>query len=96
MGSCLSPQKAPADRPGLRANQSLSGLDEAQLELLTGWTPQRLASTLQVDGASPADVWRLRDVLEQAAIRAGKTPVPYTVLTETAQAAARGWFGIWG
>jgi hypothetical protein len=79
----------------MRANLSLSGLDVAQLGRETGWNSERLASTLEVDGAAPIDVWRLRDVLEQAVIRTGKKPAPFTVLTESARGSARAWFGAW-
>ena len=79
----------------MRANLSLSGLDETQLGRDTGWSSERVASTLEVDGAAPIDVWRLRDVLEQAVIRSGKKPAPFTVLTESARGSARGWFGAW-
>jgi len=79
----------------MRANLSLSGLDEAQLGRETGWDSERLASTLKVDGAAPIDIWRLRDVLERAVIRTGKKPAPFTVLTESARSPAKAWFGAW-
>ena len=45
-----------------------------------------------MDGARPADVWAVRDLLEEAALHAGAEPVPYTHLPEGARAAAEGWF----
>lgn len=78
----------------LRANLALSGLDEESLERTTGWTAERVAATLDVRGAAPADVWRLRDVLERAVVAAGRTPVRFTVLTESSREAAREWYGI--
>lgn len=79
----------------LRANLALSGFDHAQLIAATGFTERRLTTTLALEpGCDPVDVWRLRDVLEQAVRAAGGTPVPYTVLTERARRKARGWFGV--
>lgn len=78
----------------LRANLERSGLDEPGVLALTGWTSERLRATLAIDRADPVDVWRLRDVLERAVVDAGGEPVPFTVLTDSARAAARGWFGI--
>lgn len=78
----------------LRANLDLAGLDQTQLQQLTGWSPQRVAATLDLDHADPVDAWQLRDLLEQATCDAGRTPATFTVLTESARAAARGWFGI--
>lgn len=78
----------------LRANLELSGLDREQLGRLTGWDDVHLDATLSLERADPADVWKLRDLLERAVRDAGRQPVPFTVLTESARAAARGWFGI--
>ncbi len=78
----------------LRANLELSGLGRKQLGRLLGWDDARLDATLSVERADPTDVWKLRDLLERTVGDAGRQPVPFTVLTESARAAARGWFGI--
>ena len=78
----------------LQANLELAGLDRQQLAGLTGWTAQRVASTLELNRADPVDVWQLRDLLEQSVRDTGRTPVPFTVLNERARSAAQGWFGI--
>lgn len=86
-------QRAATSRE-LLANLELAGLDRPQLRQLTGWSAQRVTAALELNGADPADVWQLRDLLEQAVRDAGGSPVEFTVLTERARAAARGWFGI--
>lgn len=45
-------------------------------------------------GAVPASVWRVRDQLEDLVREAGREPVPYSVLTERARAAAGRWFAL--
>lgn len=77
----------------LQANFELSGLSTADLRQLTGWTQSRIVAALTMDGPDPADVWRLRDLLESEVVAAGRTPVPYSVLTEEARAYAETWFG---
>lgn len=44
------------------------------------------------EGAGPAEVWQLRDYLDQAVRDAGGRPVPFTVLTDRARHLARVWF----
>jgi hypothetical protein len=78
----------------LAANLERAGLSAADLPRLTGWAPERVAAALALRGADPADVWRLRDVLVAAVRRAGRTPVPFTVLTEQARTAASRWFDL--
>ncbi|MGC3995115.1 MAG: DUF2316 family protein [Propionicimonas sp.] len=78
----------------LQANFERSGLSSADLRGLTGWTQARLTATLTVNGADPVDVWRLRDLLTQEVVDAGREPVPFSVLTERARASASAWFGI--
>lgn len=77
----------------LRANLRLSGLPPEQVQQELGFTDRQFASALDCDDASqPQDVWLLRDHLEQLVLERGRTPVPYSVLTEAARSAARGWF----
>ncbi|MBN9105743.1 MAG: DUF2316 family protein [Propionibacteriaceae bacterium] len=90
----LTPAQQRQTAAELQANFELSGLSTADLRQLTGWIQERIVATLTVDSADPADVWRLRDLLESEVRSAGRTPVPYSVLTEQARASARAWFGI--
>jgi hypothetical protein len=77
----------------LRQNLELSHLTEAEVAADLEFAPARLESTLEVDFASdPVDVWLLRDYLEQAVLDSGRTPIAFTVLTESSRASARGWF----
>lgn len=90
----LTPAQQRQTAAELQANFELSGLSTADLRQLTGWIQERIVATLTVDSADPADVWRLRDLLEAEVRSAGRKPVPYSVLTEQARASARAWFGI--
>jgi hypothetical protein len=77
----------------LRANLALSGLMPGDVQAALGFGAGQLAQTLSVGpAASPADVWLLRDYLEQRVLALGGTPVPYTVLTAQARHMAAGWF----
>ncbi|WP_033221837.1 DUF2316 family protein [Kitasatospora phosalacinea] len=76
----------------LRANLELTGGDAGRAGAELGFDEQRLAQALDVAGADPEDVWLLRDHLEDLVRAAGREPVPYTVLTEEARAAAERWF----
>lgn len=77
----------------LHANHLLSGLSRHDVQADLGFTAGQLEATLDVaSGCDPADVWLLRDHLQQVITAAGRTPVPYSVLAEAARAAAAGWF----
>ena len=77
----------------LRANLALSGLSADNVRTALGFTDAQLEATLSVGpAASPADVWLVRDYLEQRVLAQGGTPVPYTVLTSQARQLAAGWF----
>lgn len=65
----LTPRQRRHTASELRANLRLAGLNEAQLAQKTGWTPERVAATLDVEGASPVDVWLLRDLLTQGSVK---------------------------
>ena len=78
----------------LQANFELSGLSTGDLRQITGWTQSRVAASLTMAGADPADVWQLRDLLDSEVRSNGRTPVPFSVLTEQARSAARAWFDI--
>jgi hypothetical protein len=75
----------------LRANLALSGLTAGQATADLRFTPQRLRAALDAS-ADPADVWQLRDYLEQAVRDTGRRPVAYTVLSRRARFLARTWF----
>ncbi len=85
----LTPEQRRRTAAELAANLAAAGLDVQEVATELGLTAERVRSTLDVDGADPVDVWQLRDHLEHAA---GDRAVPYSVLTETAGTAARGWF----
>jgi hypothetical protein len=77
----------------LRANFARSGLADGDIQAALGFSAEQLAETLSVGpAASPADVWLLRDYLEQRVLARGGTPAPYTVLTSQARQQAAGWF----
>ena len=78
----------------LAANVALTGLGEEELAARAGLDLARYRAALTVDGAGhPADVWRVRDTVEDAIVEAGRTPVPYSKLTDGARSSAQGWFG---
>ena len=77
----------------LRANLALTGLADADVAAVLGFSAGQLAETLALGRASqPADVWLVRDYLEQRVLASGRTPVPFTVLTEQSRQLAAGWF----
>nr|WP_033259343.1 DUF2316 family protein [Kitasatospora sp. SID7827] len=76
----------------LRANLELAGVGADLVGAELGFDGGRLAEALGVDDADPADVWVLRDHLEDLVVAVGRAPVPYSVLTEEARAAAERWF----
>lgn len=67
----------------LVANFELAGVSAPRVCAALGCTSARLAELLTVSpSAKAADVWRLRDHLEQRILAAGGDPIPYTWLTE--------------
>jgi hypothetical protein len=79
----------------LQHNLELSGLTHSQAANDLGFSVQRLDDTLTLaTGNDPADVWQLRDYLEQAVLDGGGEPAPFSVLTEDARSAARSWFDL--
>ncbi|MEV4131595.1 DUF2316 family protein [Dactylosporangium sp. NPDC049742] len=79
----------------LQANQRLTGRTPDALAADLGFTTAYLDDLLHLRPAiDPADVWLLRDHLEREVLTHGGTPVPYTVLTEPARAAATTWFNL--
>ena len=79
-------------RVELRANLDRSGWTRRRAAQALGLSVDRVDAALTVAGARPADVWAVRDLLEEAALAAGAEPQPYTHLPENARAAAEGWF----
>ncbi|TFC01046.1 DUF2316 family protein [Cryobacterium adonitolivorans] len=78
----------------LNANLVLSGLTPENIGGALGWTLDRTTAALAVAGAAPRDVWLVRDYIDAAIIAAGKTPHPYSSLTEQMRSAADSWFGL--
>ncbi|MGY0499284.1 DUF2316 family protein [Nocardia sp. FBN12] len=77
----------------LHANLRLTGLTPQEAQAALEFTHEQFESALNCsDIAKPADVWLLRDHLEQLVEDQDGTPVPYTVLTEQARSSARRWF----
>lgn len=89
----LSTEQQARTRGELLANFDLTGLTREQVQTDLGFTAQQLCDTLHLrSGSHPADVWLLRDYLDQHLRAQGPEPVPFTVLTETARLAASLWF----
>ncbi|MHA6757185.1 DUF2316 family protein [Streptacidiphilus sp. PAMC 29251] len=77
----------------LHANIQLCGTPPEQLAEQLGFSADQLEDTLNMGGAcQPQDVWLLRDHLQDLVLAQGRTPVPYSVLTEQARRAAAVWF----
>ncbi len=90
----LNRNQSEATRAELHSNTELSGLSADAIANALGMSLERVQSALGVSGAAPQDVWLVRDFLDRTIRRAGGTPYPYTSLTESARAAAQGWFGL--
>ncbi|HEV2637339.1 MAG TPA: DUF2316 family protein [Actinocrinis sp.] len=89
----LNQEELNRTRAELQANFELSGVTLDDLRDDLDFSTEQLTDTLAMDGGSkPEDVWLLRDHLEDLVRDEGRTPVPYTVLTEGARAAASVWF----
>ncbi|MGW2280185.1 DUF2316 family protein [Streptomyces sp. NPDC001770] len=77
----------------LRSNLALSGLSVEETAADLGVAPEQVRRMLDVtEGVGPAEVWQLRDYLDQAVRDTGGRPVPFTVLTGRARLLARAWF----
>lgn len=78
----------------LADNLALTGLSQEQVRERTGLPPERFQSALDVSAVmDPADVWLVRDTIEDAVREAGRTPLPYSRLTDGMRRAAAMWFG---
>lgn len=54
----------------------------------------RFRAAMNVDnGNHPQDVWLIRDLIEDAILAQGRTPLPYSRLTDDKREAAGVWFG---
>lgn len=79
----------------LTANLHRTGLSAETVAETLGFTGDQLDRTLRVTAAAdPADVWLLRDFLDRAVRDQGARPQPWTVLTDSARAAASRWFSL--
>lgn len=82
-----------AVRDEFAANLRRSGLRVDEVEHDLGFTSRRLRAALRLKmPTTGADIWLVRDYLEQAVLDSGGDPVEYTVLTESSRALARNWF----
>lgn len=84
----LNAEQRAVTRDELHANLVLSGLTTDELAARLEISPRRVTTALEVQGA-PQTVWLVRDYLENVV---GERAVPYTVLVESARAAAESWF----
>lgn len=65
----------------LKANLDVSGLTPEAIRTDLGFTQERLASTLELDGVSRReDVWTVREYLDDRIHAQGGRPRPYTLL----------------
>jgi hypothetical protein len=77
----------------LHANLLLAGVTEAHLRHDTDLDDHEFREAMHVSTRSrPEHVWLLRDRLVVLVHAAGRQPVPFTVLTDDARAAASVWF----
>ena len=90
----LSADEQQQTRAELRANLDRSGWTADRVAAALGLNQDRVAAAMAVTAAQPADVWAVRDLLEEAVREAGREPEQYTYLPETARAAAEGWFAL--
>lgn len=91
----LNTEELARTRSELRANLDLAGLTTAQVATDLDWSADRLNTGLHSTRPSdPVDVWQLRDYLEHAVRDAGRTPVPFTILTSRNRITARMWFNL--
>lgn len=91
----LNSKQRQTTRDELHANLDLSGLSTEQLRDSLDFTDVQLQRALDADPATdPADVWLLRDFVEQVVRDRGLEPRHFTVLTEGSRGAANRWFGL--
>ncbi len=76
----------------LKANLAASTLTLTEVAHDLSFTTDDIRAVLDVDHVDPADVWLLRDYLEQAVRDRGDQPTAFTVLTESNRRRARSWF----
>jgi hypothetical protein len=79
-------------RRELRENLDLAGLTPPEIARALRVSPERVESALGVHGASPVDVWLVRDYLDVTVRSRGRDPFPFSLLTEESRSAAQGWF----
>lgn len=90
----LSSREREATARELSANLALTSLTAEQIRDRTGLPTDRFEAALTVNAVmNPADVWLVRDTIEDAVREAGNTPLPYSRLTDSMREAAALWFG---
>lgn len=91
----LNTEELARTRSELRANLDLAGLTTAQVATDLDWSADRVHTALHSTRPSdPVDVWQLRDYLEYAVRDAGRTPIPFTILTSRNRIMAHRWFNL--
>ena len=89
----LSTQERHRTAEELHANLRLAGVTESHLRSDTDLDEHEFREAMHVSSRSrPEHVWLLRDRLVVLVRAAGRQPVPFTVLTDEARAAAAAWF----
>lgn len=89
----LSTEQRHATAEELHANLRLAGVTQSHLCADTDLDEHEFREAMHVSSRSrPEHVWSIRDRLVVLVRAAGKQPVPFTVLTEGARAAASVWF----
>ncbi|BDZ41902.1 hypothetical protein GCM10025865_12010 [Paraoerskovia sediminicola] len=79
----------------LRANLGISGLTVPDLATELDMEPTTVESVLAMDGsADPADVWLVRDHMQNTILMRRRTPFPYTRLTDEMRTVAKSWFSL--
>lgn len=90
----LNRRETKATAKEFAANIELSGLSEEELAAMCGFDIDRYRAAITVGHAQhPADVWRVRDTVEDAVVAAGRVPLPYSKLTDAMRDSAEMWFG---
>ena len=88
----LSPAEQERTRMELTRNLDQSGWTPERIATALGISLERVDMALAMTRARPADVWMVRDVLDEAVRQVGRSPEPYTHLSTGARASADAWF----
>lgn len=78
----------------LRAHFEVSGLTREELGARAGLPASDVDAVLVMSGASPVEVWAVRDVLNAVVLENGTPLAPWSVLTDSARLRAQQWFSL--